>query len=186
MITVKEARDIVMSQRVDWGIEHVSIMDCVGRFLQEDIVADRDFPPFDRVTMDGIEIKYEDFESGARDFEIKGLQTAGSPQKVLDGEATAHEIMTGAILSDNASAVIRYEDIEICEKGGKQFARVNLDELFKWKNVHRKGSDKGQGTVLIKKGVLLDASHVAILATVGKSLVKVSRFAKSSDRFNRR
>jgi len=47
MISSKEATDIVMSNLTDWGIEEVDIAKCSGRVLREEIIADRDFPPFD-------------------------------------------------------------------------------------------------------------------------------------------
>ncbi|MEQ6119154.1 molybdopterin molybdotransferase MoeA [Reichenbachiella sp. MALMAid0571] len=178
MISAKEAIDIVLSNTTNWGNEEVSIEFCIGRVLQEDIVADRDFPPFDRVTMDGIAIKFEDFESGIREFEITDMQTAGEGQKVLIGKGIGHEIMTGAILSANANVVVRYEDLNISLKGEKKYAEVNFQGLTPWKNVHRQGTDRKSGDCLIERGRMLSASDVAVLATVGKEKVLVSRLPK--------
>ena len=59
MILVEEAEKIILDQSRDYGTEIVSFDNCLGRVLAEDIYADRDFPPFNRVTMDGIAINYE-------------------------------------------------------------------------------------------------------------------------------
>jgi molybdopterin molybdotransferase len=178
MISSKEATDIVMSNLTDWGMEEVDIAKCSGRVLREEIIADRDFPPFDRVTMDGIAIRFEDFESGIKAYRIADIQMAGERKKHLRKRGQAIEIMTGAILSDGVDTIIRYEDIEITYKNDVKFARVNLNELIKGKNVHKKGNDRKKGDVLIEPGLKLSAADVAILATVGKENVKVSKFPK--------
>jgi molybdopterin molybdotransferase len=178
MISSKEATDIVMSNLTDWGMEEVDIAKCSGRVLREEIIADRDFPPFDRVTMDGIAIRFEDFESGIKEYKITDIQTAGEKKKSLTEKGEAVEIMTGAILSDGADTIIRYEDIEITSENDVKQALINLNELNQWKNVHKKGSDRKKGDLLIESGRKLSAADVAILATVGKEKVKVSRFPK--------
>ena len=58
MISVSEALNIVCNNALDLGIEHVDLSDISGRVLAEEIFADRPFPPFDRICMDGIAITY--------------------------------------------------------------------------------------------------------------------------------
>ncbi|MFY0652919.1 MAG: molybdopterin molybdotransferase MoeA [Cyclobacteriaceae bacterium] len=178
MISSNEAQDIVMSNTVDWGVEEVEVSDCVGRVLREGVVADRDFPPYNRVTMDGIAIKHSDFESGIREYKITHLQTAGARQHGLKGTGNAHEIMTGAVLSDGADIIVRYEDLTIEYNGEERLAKVNNEGIPQWKNVHKKGSDKRKGDLLISSGKKLMSSDVAVLATVGCEKVKVSRLPK--------
>lgn len=178
MISTKEAIDIVLSKASTFGHMEVPVSSCTGKVLREDIVADRDFPPFDRVTMDGIAIKFDDFQKGVREFEITDLQTAGEKQKMLLDNGTAHEIMTGAVLSAKADVVVRYEDVDIYSKGDNQYARVNLQDLTRWKNVHKQGTDRKKGDGLMKKGSILSAADVAILATVGKEKILVSKLPK--------
>lgn len=178
MISTKEAKEIIMSNIEGWGQESVDISHSVGRILREDIVADRDFPPFDRVTMDGIAIRLSDFESGILDFEITDMQTAGEKAKSLDKEGAAIEIMTGAILSKGANANVRYEDLDIYEKDGKKMAKVKIQNIGLWQNVHLKGKDRQKGGLLIKSGRKISSADVAALATVGKSKVMVSKLPK--------
>ena len=178
MISAKEATDIIAANSKGWGTECIDIKTCSGRVLMEDILADRDFPPFHRVTMDGIAIRSEDFQKGCREFEIEEMQQAGAQQKALNRPNCAHEIMTGAVLSKGADAVIRYEDLGLRERNGKKYARVNIREVLAWKNVHLKGSDKQSGAVLLKAGNVLSAADVAILASVGQQKVKVSKLPK--------
>ena len=58
MISVEEAKNIILNSTQDFGVEEIPFIKSVGRILKEDIFADRDFPPFNRVSMDGIAIDY--------------------------------------------------------------------------------------------------------------------------------
>lgn len=174
MITVKEAKHIVLENTQDFGIEEIPFLEAVGRVLKEDIVADRDFPPFNRVAMDGIAINHRFFEHGVRDFKIEGIQAAGSPQQTLDNAANCYEVMTGAVLPNNTDTVIRYEDVDI----NTLVATITIDEIKEGQNIHRKGSDKSKGTILIKKNTIISAAEIGVLATVGKATVKVAKQPK--------
>ena len=83
MISVKEAKNIILNSIQEFGVEEVPFLKSVGRILKEDIVADRDFPPFNRVSMDGIAIDFNAFLNGQNAFKIEGIQSAGSPQITL-------------------------------------------------------------------------------------------------------
>src|SRR5690242_20419805 len=108
MITVKEAERIVLGQAVNYGNEYLPFQQALGRVLTESIVADRDFPPYDRVTMDGIAIRFEGFRSGIRNFDIKAVQAAGDdPIDISENECI--EIMTGASLPPTSDTIVRYE-----------------------------------------------------------------------------
>ncbi len=78
MISVDEATQIVLDRAVEsFGEEKVHLTQAGGRVLREAIYADRDFPPFHRVMMDGIAIANGTFEKGQRMFPIQGMQGAG-------------------------------------------------------------------------------------------------------------
>ncbi|NLP57832.1 molybdopterin molybdotransferase MoeA [Lutibacter sp. B1] len=174
LTTVKEALEIILKNTHDFGTEEVDFLDAVGRILKEDIVADRDFPPFDRVSMDGIAISSEEFNKGQREFKIEGVQAAGSEQLLLQNKNNCIEAMTGAILPKNTDAVIQYEQLEITNG----IAKILIDEVKYLKNVHKKGLDKKQGDVLIYKNTLISSAEIGVLATVGKSKVKVAKQPK--------
>ncbi|RSC94918.1 molybdopterin molybdotransferase MoeA [Tenacibaculum singaporense] len=174
MITVEEAKHIILENTQDFGIEEIPFLEAVGRVLKEDIVADRDFPPFNRVAMDGIAINHRFFEHGIRDFKIEGIQAAGSPQQTLDNAANCYEVMTGAVLPNNTDTVIRYEDVDI----NTLVATITIDEIKEGQNIHTQGSDKSEGTILIKKNTIISAAEIGVLATVGKATVKVAKQPK--------
>lgn len=178
MISVVEAKNIVESQQTSWGVDLIPLERSIGEVLAEDICSDRDFPPFDRVTMDGIALSYDAFDTGQRDFRIQEMQLAGVPATSLKGKEFAIEIMTGAVLSVGCDLIVRYEDLEFYDKEGEKWVEIKLESVDRWKNVHRQGTDQEVGACLISKGVKITAAEVAIMATVGKSNVQVNKKPK--------
>ena len=174
LTTVKDALHIILKSSEEFGIEEVDFINSVGRVLKEDIVADRDFPPFNRVSMDGIAIAAEAFNKGIRSFNIEGVQAAGSPQLTLQNTNNCIEAMTGAMLPKNTDVVIQYELLEI--KNG--IATVNLDAVKSFQNVHLKGLDRKEKDVLIPKNTLITPAEIGVFATVGKTRVKVAKQPK--------
>jgi molybdopterin molybdotransferase len=174
MISVAHALETVLNVAQNFGVEEVSFIKSVGRILKEDITADRDFPPFNRVAMDGITIDYISFKNGQRRFKIEGVQAAGSEQITLLDPKNCIEVMTGAVLPNKATTVIRYEDITI-ENG---IATITIDTINKGQNVHTKGKDGKSGVLLIQKNTIISAAEIGVLATVGKSVVKVAKQPK--------
>src|ERR1700761_8476444 len=113
MITVEEAEKLILAEAGDYGNEIIPFDMALGRALAENIKADRDLPPFNRVTMDGIAINYSAIENGERSFKIKATQAAGEEPIEFDNTNDCVEIMTGAALPKSADTVIPYEAIAI-------------------------------------------------------------------------
>ena len=174
MISVKEAKRIILNSTQDFGVEEIPFLKSVGRILKEEIFADRDFPPFNRISMDGIAIDFNAFQNGQRTFKVEGIQAAGSEQITLRNSANCLEVMTGAVLPKNTNAVIRYEDVVI--KNG--VATIQIGAVKDFQNIHPKGKDQKVGDLLIEPNKLISAAEIGILATVGKSFVKVAKLPK--------
>ncbi len=169
MIEVKEASEIILRASLILPAETVSLHDAVGRVLHGEIRADMDFPPFDRVSMDGIAIKFEDFTAGIREYSVIGTQAAGEPKKSLDSHGACLEVMTGAVAPEGADTVIPYEHVEI--KDG--LARVVKELIRARQNIHPQGADKKKGDMLITFGTLIGAPEIAVAASVGCAELEV-------------
>jgi molybdopterin molybdotransferase len=174
MISVEQALQSVLNSGQNFGVEEIPFLKSLGKILKEEIFADRDFPPFNRVAMDGIVINYTSFKKGQRSFKIEGIQAAGSAQITLQNAENCIEVMTGAVSPNNANTVVRYEDVTI-DNG---IATINLDAINEGQNIHTKGKDGKSGDLLIQKNTKISAAEIGVLATVGKSFVKVARQPK--------
>jgi molybdopterin molybdotransferase len=174
MISVANALQTVLNTTQDYGVEEIPFLKSVGRILKEAIFADRDFPPFNRVAMDGIAIDFHQFKNGQRAFLIEGIQAAGSVQITLQNSKNCIEVMTGAVLPNHTDTVIRYEDVGV-ENG---IATITIDAINNGQNSHSKGKDGKSGDLLIPKNTRISAAEIGVLATVGKSVVKVAKQPK--------
>ena len=174
-IPYEEALSILAEHRSEFSIVPIPLESCVGAYLAEDLVADRDFPPFNRVTMDGIAIAHDAFAKGRRTFEIEATAPAGSVQKTLINNQNCIEVMTGAILPKQTDTVVRYEDLKIDGKG----ATITLDELKLAQNVHFKGIDIVEGQCIVRKGTQLSSAEINIAAALGKADLKVRKMPKT-------
>ena len=174
MISVKHALQTIIDSAQDFGVEEIPFLQSVGRILKEDILADRDFPPFNRVSMDGISIDYSSFKKGQRSFFIEGIQAAGSEQISLQNSENCIEVMTGAVLPSNTNTVIRYENLEI----NNGVATIILNAINDGQNIHERGKDGKYGDLLIQQNTIISAAEIGVLATVGKATVKVAKIPK--------
>lgn len=173
-ITVEQAENIIQSQAGDFGNEKISFEDCVGRVLAEDLFADRDLPPFNRPTVDGIAINFGSYQHGIHSFKIKATQAAGEIPKGIDSENECVEIMTGAALHGTVDTVIRYEDILIKDR----IAVINIPEVKEGQNIHSKGKDKRQGEKVVDKGRIIDAPIIGLAASIGRINLLVKKLPK--------
>ncbi len=173
MITVQQAEEIILSQTSDFGNESIAYDHALGRILAEDLTADRDLPPFDRPTVDGIAIRYSAYEKGIRSFPIKAVQSAGEPSIPIDSETECIEIMTGAALDSSVDTVIRYEDISI----NNGIANLTID-IKRGQNIHIKGRDKKEGEILVKAHQIITPAIVGIASSIGKTSVSVKKMPK--------
>ncbi len=175
MVSVREAEEIINRVPALVRTENVPIGDATGYVLAEEIKADRDLPPYDRVAMDGYAIDSHAFTSG-KSFRIAGVQPAGSEPMLLPSFDDCIEVMTGAILPSGTDAVIRYEDGQAADG---VFTPVAEMKVAPFMNVHRRGADARQGDVLLSRGITISPAEVAVLASVGKPNVQVYSFPKT-------
>ena len=152
-------------------IESLPVAQCAGAVLRENVYAERDQPPFDRVSMDGIALASGAAAANKRRFRIQGTQAAGEPPLTLSDPQHCIEIMTGAVLPAGCDCVVPVERIKV-EDG---MAEIELLALATpWKNVHRRASDQRQGALLLATGTVLHAPEIAVAASAGMARLRVS------------
>ncbi len=168
-IKYEKALEILEKHAFKIKTERKSILSCDKRILNENLKADRDFPPYNRVTMDGIAINYSSYENGNRNFIIESTSAAGTPEALLKNSSCCIEVMTGSMLPKNTDTIIRYEDLEISEN----VAKINDVILKKWQNIHFKGSDIKQNETIIKNGKAISSAEINVAAAIGKDYLDV-------------
>jgi len=177
MITFHEALDLVLGNAPYLAAENCRLESAAGRVLRQDISADRDFPPFDRVMMDGYALRLEDLKSG-RGFTIVASAPAGAPAVPLpDTGGACIEVMTGAPLPHGADCIVPVEETE---RHGDA-VRISSDyDAVPRRFVHPLGSDAKKGDSLVKNGTLLGSREIGVAASCGAAWLEVSRLPKIS------
>ncbi|RSK37452.1 molybdopterin molybdotransferase MoeA [Hymenobacter metallilatus] len=176
MISVDEATRLVASTVQPLPSEYLSLPLAAGRILREDLRADRDFPPFNRVAMDGMALRYAALAAGQTEFRIESTQFAGQPPVPAQDAAAAVEIMTGAALPSNLDTVIRYEDLTFrTDDAGQRWGTVQVPAPHAGHNVHTQAADRHRGDLLVPAGTRLEPAEMAVAATVGAATVAVAR-----------
>jgi molybdopterin molybdotransferase len=170
VLTPAEA-DVLIGQTLQClPIESLPLAQCAGTVLRENIYAERDQPPFDRVAMDGVALASH--AAGAnRAFRIQAMQAAGEPPLTLAAAHNCIEVMTGAVLPGGCDCVVPVEDVTLAQGQAQLAPRARTEP---WHNVHRRGSDTRQGALLVAAGVKLRAPEIAIAASAGMARIRVS------------
>src|SRR5579864_4171147 len=152
-------------------IESLPLAQCAGAVLRENIYAERDQPPYDRVAMDGIALNSQALSGGGRSFHIQATQAAGDAPLSLGAAADCIEVMTGAVLPAGCDSVVPVEQLNVAGGHAQLAADVRIEP---WQNVHRRGSDTRQGALLLRAGQRLRAPEIAIAASAGMARVRVA------------
>lgn len=173
MISFEEAYQLVLKHTTQFTTVTVSLEKAHQYVLAEDVYADRDFPPFDRATKDGIAINYKAYQDGVRSFPIEGVAAAGNPQHFLKQPDACLEVMTGAILPSNTDTIVMYEHLDIANS-----VATIVKPIKKGQNIHKQGSDEPKGSLVLKKGIKITPAEIGVLASVGKSTVVVYKKPK--------
>ena len=174
-VDLREAVEMVLDEARTLGgcalnVEQVGLLESAGRVLAEEILADRDQPPFDRATRDGFAVRAEAWPAGKR-LQMVGQIRAGegwSGAALASGEAV--EIMTGAAIPEGADAVAMLEHAKQSE--GEVWAAAGRT-LRAGENIVTRGSEARRGDVLLTAGTTMGAAEIALAAACGCAEARV-------------
>lgn len=171
MLTPADAERLIGEHLACLPIESLPLAQTAGAVLRENVYAERDQPPFDRVAMDGIALSSAGVREGHGRLRVQGIQAAGDPPLALASRAGCIEVMTGAVLPGGCDAVVPIEQIALTNGEAELRADAPIEP---WQHVHRRASDTRQGSLLLAAGTRLAAPEVAIAASAGMARVRVS------------
>ncbi|API90716.1 molybdopterin molybdotransferase MoeA [Virgibacillus pantothenticus] len=172
-IPVSDAIQRVINHVQPLPIKKIELEKASGCILREPIIATHAVPPFNRSAYDGYAIRAED-STGASPhhpiaFHVVGEIGAGQVPEVPIGKNEAYRIMTGAILPEQADAIVMLEKTTKTNDGF-----TVLESLQPGDHVSFKGEDAKKGEVLIEPGTKIHPGTIALLATFGYANVNVS------------
>jgi molybdopterin molybdotransferase len=176
MLTPAEAEGLILENVALFHREDCPLLSAHRRVLRSDLPADRDLPPFDRVTMDGYALRADALAAGTTVFAVEGVQAAGMRAfKLSEAENACIEVMTGAVLPEGADCVVPYEETV---REGSNMRWAGTGPIASGNAVHRRGSDHPASDTIVRGGVRLTGREIAVAAACGHSVVTVSQQPK--------
>lgn len=177
LISVKEARDIILNETYETEEEEVIFNEALNRYASRDIISSYSIPQFDNSAMDGFAVNAYDLKDASTENPVRlkiidEIWAGKIPKKGLT-EKSCVKIYTGAIIPEGANAVVRKEDVELL--GDFAIFKKPVEVGF---DIRRKGEEIKEGDIVIKKGYRFTASSVGLLASLMIRKVKVFRKPK--------
>lgn len=171
-IDIKQAKDILLNEKIILEFKEVNILDSLDYVLAEDIESTINVPPFNRSPLDGYALKSEDIKFATKDNPIvldviDNIQAGYISSKIIEN-GQAIRIMTGAKIPEGADIVIKYEDTDFTDENVKIYEYLKPDS-----NIVKKGEDIEVGDIVLKKGKLITPADIGIMASLGISKIKV-------------
>lgn len=172
MISLEEARELVLAHVAPVGVERVSLLDVVGRVAAEDLRSDIDIAPFAHAAMDGFALRAADIEAATEDapVELDVIAEIGAGD-VYTGAIEGGQcvrIMTGAELPADADAVVKYEIVGVVTGDGKTGSRVSFAAPTAVRsNIREAGEEARADEVIVETGEVIGNAGVGFLAGCG-------------------
>ena len=177
MLTPAEAEKLILENTVPFHREDCPLAAAHDRVLLAEIRADRDLPPFDRVTMDGYALRAAALAKGVRIFRAEGVQAAGMRAfKLGAADNACIEVMTGAVVPEGADVIVPYEETR--RDGLSITFAGDAGSLLAGNAIHARGSDRRAGEVMIPAGTHLGGREIAIAAACGHGTLTVAQQPK--------
>ncbi len=174
MITFKEAQQIITGLSGSFGTETVVLENALGRILAEPVVADRDYPPFNRATMDGYAMQLDDIEKGIVEFKVVENIFAGQVSIIGLTSGQCYKIMTGAAVPESANMVIQMENI--IDNG--ESIKILPGNYKPFQQIAKQGEDVKEGECIVSTPVNCTPAVISVLAALGKATVKMEKLPR--------
>lgn len=176
MISVKEAKNLVIENSPVLGEEKIAVSEAIGRVISKNILAPISLPSFRQSAMDGYCIIKSDFDEGIKEFLLAGEIPAGSKQKIKLNKGEAYRIFTGAPVPENATAVVMQENVLA------QNDKINIQqsELKEQENIRQIGEDINKGEIAIEQYHAVNPATIGFLNSLGITQVEVYKKPKTA------
>ena len=172
MISLEEARALVLSHVRPLPVETVPVLGAVGRVAAADLASDIDIAPFAHSAMDGFAVRASELAEASTEspveLDVIAEVAAGDVFEGVIGAGQCVRIMTGAPLPADADAVVKYEVVDAVSGDGKPGSRVAFRAPADARaNVREAGEEARAGEVVVGRGEVVGAAGVGFLASCG-------------------
>jgi len=179
-ISVKEFKNILNNlPKVELEEEKIPLEESFNRVISRDLTSSINVPHFRKSRMDGYAVIAEDTFKAEEDNLIslqliETIEAGEKPQNILKKGQCAY-VSTGAVIPDNADAVVMVEFSER-NKNRVLISKAVTPET----HIVNIGHDVKSGETVCKKNVLIDLPTIGILSSCGINQIPVYRKLKIS------
>ena len=183
MISLEDARALVLSRVEALDVEEVGVLDVIGRVAAEDLASDIDIAPFAHSAMDGFAVRAAQLADASSEHPVELDVVAEVPAGAwFDGEIAEGQcvrIMTGAPLPASADSVVKYEIVDVVSGDGREGSRVAfVASASVGDNIRSAGEEAKAGEVIVHVGEVVHSAGVGFLAGCGVTRCKTYRRPK--------
>lgn len=173
MLSFDDARKMILERIISLPCRELPLLDALNLIAYEDVAAAWKLPTFDNSAMDGYAVRCNEFSPLGK-MAVSGAVMAGESGKSIYPAGTAVRIMTGAPIPSGFDAVIPFEEIE--EDDGDS---IKLPaRLEKGQHIRFSGEDVRAGDPVVRRGGVIRAADISMLAATGVESIKVFRRAR--------
>ena len=177
MINYKEAKKILIKSKIKIKDEIINSSKSLNRINTLDIYSTVNYPAGTNAAFDGFAINSKDTsrlnKNNSQNFKIlKTISAGDNPLLKKTNKFEAVEVMTGALIPKNFDTIIPIEKI-IFNKG-KKFIFINK-KIKNNQHIRYAGSDYKKRDLIIKKGTIIQPSHILAFETLGITKIKVKK-----------
>ena len=176
MINYNQATAILNKAKIKISDEIINTTDSLNRISALNIKSPSNHPADNNAAFDGFAVHSKDTKNFSQKFRIIGSIAAGNkPFKKKIKKFDTVEIMTGGIIPQGFDTIIPIEQIVFLpNKKNPQYILVNK-KIKPNEHVRFLGSDYKKNDLIIKKGTIINSTHILALKTLGISKIKVKR-----------
>jgi molybdopterin molybdotransferase len=167
LISIADARALVLDAVRPLPIETVAIEDALGRVLARDVRAAGNVPSFTSSAMDGYAVLAG---PAGRRLTVVGESRAGTPAARGPAEGEAVRISTGASVPEGVGAVIRQEDVAL---DGDATIETTV-AVTAGENLREPGEDMREGALILSAGAVLRSAELGAVTAAGAGRIEVA------------
>ena len=183
MISYNQSIKILKKSKILIDDELIKSNKCINRVVSKNIFSKVNNPAGNNAAFDGFAIASKETKDLNKNknklFKIIGIVAAGDrPIKKRREKFQTIEIMTGGLIPKGFDTIIPIEQIIFYPNKKNPSHIVVNNKIKKNQHIRFKGSDYKRNDLLIKKGTILQSSHILALKTLGISKIKVKKIPK--------
>jgi len=177
MINYKEAKKILIKSKIKIKDEIINSSKSLNRINVLDIYSTVNYPAGTNAAFDGFAINSRETnklnKKNSQNFKIlKTISAGDNPKLNKINKFETVEVMTGALIPKNFDTIIPIEKIIFSKN--RKFILIN-EKIKKNQHIRFAGSDYKKNNLIIKKGTIIQPSHILAFKTLGIISIKLKK-----------